>query len=41
MFGEMSVLVLEGQRVLPRTALGAGFTFEYPDAGKALGSLLR
>lgn len=34
--GEMSALLLEGQRVLPAKALEAGFRFRYPDIRSAL-----
>jgi len=39
-FGEMSVIVLTGQRVLPRRALKAGFSFAHPGIEEALVSLL-
>jgi uncharacterized protein len=38
--GEMSSLLLEGQRVLPQTALDAGFSFRYPTADVALRSIV-
>ncbi|ADU29234.1 TIGR01777 family oxidoreductase [Evansella cellulosilytica] len=37
--GEMSTLVLEGQRVLPRNLQETGFTFIYPSLKEALDSL--
>jgi uncharacterized protein (TIGR01777 family) len=40
MFGEMASMLLEGQRVLPRAALEAGFSSSYPELGPALRSLL-
>lgn len=39
MFGEMSEMLLGGQRVLPQAALAAGFTFRYPEIGSALADL--
>lgn len=39
MFGEMSEMLLGGQRVLPQAALDAGFTFRYPEIGLALADL--
>lgn len=39
--GEMSQLLLEGQRVLPTKALGAGFAFRYPELKAALAELIR
>jgi TIGR01777 family protein len=39
--GEMSQLLLEGQKVLPAKALHAGFAFRYPDLNAALAELLR
>ncbi|XEC93836.1 TIGR01777 family oxidoreductase [Paenibacillus tarimensis] len=39
LFGELSVLLLEGQRVLPRKALEAGFRFHYPDIHSAMRNL--
>jgi uncharacterized protein (TIGR01777 family) len=38
--GEMSMALLEGQRVLPKRTLAAGFRFEYPDLPRALERLL-
>jgi hypothetical protein len=40
-FGEMSELLVEGQRVIPRAAESAGFRFRYPELGPALADLLR
>jgi uncharacterized protein (TIGR01777 family) len=40
MFGEMSTILLEGQRVAPRCLTEGGFQFEFPDARLALSDLL-
>lgn len=40
-FGEMSVLLLEGQRVLPKRIQQAGYTFRYPQLAEALTDLLQ
>lgn len=39
--GEMSVLLLGGQRLLPKRAQAAGFVWRYPDLSRALAQLLR
>jgi NAD dependent epimerase/dehydratase family enzyme len=39
--GELSQLILEGQKVLPTKALSAGFAFRYPELKAALAELLR
>jgi uncharacterized protein len=39
-FGEMARVALEGQRVMPRRALEAGFEFHHPDLPQALSDLL-
>jgi len=36
LFGEMSQILLEGQRVIPRAALRAGFQFHFADLGQVL-----
>jgi uncharacterized protein (TIGR01777 family) len=36
LLGEMSTVVLDGQRVLPRKALALGFTFRFPEVEPAL-----
>jgi uncharacterized protein len=38
--GEMSDLLLTGQRVLPRRAIEAGFSFQYPELDIALSTIL-
>lgn len=38
--GEMSTMVLDGQRVLPTAALASGFRFAFPDLEPALQNLL-
>ncbi len=40
LFGEMSTLLLTGQRVLPAQALALGFVFSHPELGAALRDLL-
>ena len=40
MLGEMSVLILKGQKVLPASLADHGFIFMYPHAGDALSNLL-
>lgn len=39
LMGNMSELLLNGQRVLPKNALNAGFKFKYPTIGMALKSI--
>lgn len=39
--GEMSQLLLEGQKVLPAKAANQGFAFRHPELNAALGDLLR
>jgi uncharacterized protein (TIGR01777 family) len=41
LFGEMSTMLLDGQRVIPRHLLDLGFRFDYPDATQALRNLLQ
>jgi uncharacterized protein (TIGR01777 family) len=36
LFGEMSQVLLEGQRVIPQAAVRAGFAFHFADLGQAL-----
>ncbi len=36
MFGEMSTLLIDGQKVLPQALLAAGYTFKHPTLEKAL-----
>ncbi|WP_307564029.1 TIGR01777 family oxidoreductase [Paenibacillus sp. V4I7] len=40
MFGELSTLLLEGQKVLPRVLLEHGFTFKYSFVDKALADMV-
>ena len=40
-FGEMSEVLVTGQRVLPKAAQSAGFQFAYPELGPALANLLK
>ena len=40
LFGEMSQVLLGGQRVIPRAALRAGFQFRFADLGEALRAAL-
>jgi uncharacterized protein len=41
LFGEMSIVLLTGQRVLPERLLAAGFKFDHPDAKSALRAVLK
>lgn len=41
MLGEMSQLVLNGQKVLPKKAIESGFTFTYPTINSAVKDLLK
>lgn len=41
LFGELSILLLEGQRVLPRVLQEHGFAFKYPTVELALRNILR
>jgi len=40
LLGEMAQLLVDGQRVVPRRALAAGFAFRYPDLRSALEQLV-
>jgi uncharacterized protein (TIGR01777 family) len=40
LLGESSVLVLDGQKVLPKKALAQGFQFQYPEIDSALAQIL-
>lgn len=41
LFGEMSQLLLTGQRVLPKRISATGFEFDYPELEAALGNVLQ
>jgi uncharacterized protein (TIGR01777 family) len=41
LFGEMSIVSLEGQKAIPRRLQGSGFTFRFPEVEAALRDLLR
>ena len=41
LFGEMAEVLLASHRVTPRAAESAGFRFQFPQLGPALGDLLR
>lgn len=41
MLGELSVLLLGGQRVVPRRLLDAGFSFRFTELPAALDDVLR
>ncbi len=41
LFGEMSTVLLDGQRALPQRLLDLGFTFRFPEAEAALRDLLQ
>lgn len=41
LFGEMSQVVLSGQRTVPRAALDAGFRFRFPELGTALRDVVK
>jgi hypothetical protein len=41
LFGEMAAMLLTGQRVVPRAAYAAGFTFRFPRLDAALADLLK
>ena len=38
--GEMSMVILEGQRISSKRLIELGFRFQYPDIESALGDLL-
>jgi uncharacterized protein (TIGR01777 family) len=38
--GEFGSVILEGQRVIPKTLLESGFVFQYPDIDKALQNIV-
>lgn len=40
-FGEMSILLLKGQKVLPEQPLQLGFSFQYPELKRALESIIQ
>ena len=40
-FGEMSEVLVTGQRVLPMPRRPRGFQFQYPELGPALANLLK
>jgi hypothetical protein len=39
LFGEMSEVLLASQRVLPKAAQAAGYSFKFPELGPALRDL--
>ena len=41
LFGEMSIVSLEGQKAIPRRLQGSGFTFRFPEVEAALRDLVR
>ncbi len=41
LLGEMAGMLLTGQRVIPKRALEAGFSFKYPELGPALEAILK
>ncbi|HPB68964.1 MAG TPA: DUF1731 domain-containing protein [Candidatus Omnitrophota bacterium] len=40
MLGEFGSVLLEGQRVIPRRLIDAGFKFKYPEIDEALKSIV-